>query len=61
MAALIISIALLLILCVILARKIIRQEEEIFDLKVNISEKNKLLEWQDGLIEEMDSNENQAI
>ena len=58
MAALIISIALLLILCVLLARKVIRQEEEIFDLKVNISEKNKLLEWQDGLIEEMDSNEN---
>jgi len=54
MAALIISIALLLILCVLLARKVIRQEEEIFDLKVNISEKNKLLEWQDGLIEKMD-------
>jgi len=57
MAALIISIALLLILCVILARKNIRQEEEIFDLKVNIMEKNKLLEWQDGLIEEMDKKE----
>ena len=57
MPALIISIALLLILCVILARKNIRQEEEIFDLKVNISEKNKLLEWQDSLIEEMDKKE----
>jgi len=57
MAALIISIFALLILCVILARKVIRQEEEIFDLKVNISEKNKLLEWQDGLIEEMDKKE----
>jgi len=57
MAALIISIALLLILCVILSGKVIRQEEEIFDLKVNISEKNKLLEWQDGLIEEMDKKE----
>jgi len=54
MAALIISIFALLILCVILAIKVIRQEEEIFDLKVNISEKNKLLEWQNGLIEEMD-------
>jgi len=57
MTALIISIALLLILCVILAGKVIRQEEEIFDLKVNISEKNKLLEWQDGLIDEMDKKE----
>ena len=51
-----IFIAVLLIAIILLMSWCINLIEENFDLKLNIQEKNRLLEWQDKLIEEMDKN-----
>ena len=51
-----IFIAVLLIAIILLMSWCINLIEENFDLKVKIQEKNRLLEWQDKLIEEMDKN-----
>ena len=51
-----IFIAVLIIVMLILKLWIVSLIRQNFDLKVKIQEKNRLLEWQDKLIEEMDKN-----
>jgi len=51
-----IFIAVLIIVMLILKLWIVSLIRKNFDLKVKIQEKNRLLEWQDKLIEEMDKN-----
>lgn len=46
---------ILVIVIILLFRYILILLEENFDLKAAIQERNRLLEWQEKLIEEMDS------